>query len=117
MRSTPSVLALIAMFFLPCSSVMASGLNPYSHCGTERWHIKTLDDQGVNHISQVASSTTIEALRKLPVPAGFSKNNDATRYAPVEDTKYAVSARLIGLKKRRIVTFTLSSPIRPPETR
>jgi hypothetical protein len=74
-------------------------LNPLSHCGTERWHIKTLDDPGVNHIVQTPVSTTVTALRALAVPAGYSRNNDTARYAPVEFNKYTVTARIMGFKE------------------
>jgi hypothetical protein len=77
----------------------AAALNPLSHCGTERWHIKTVDDPGVNHIDQIPQITTVAKLRQLAVPSGFSKSNDTTRYVPVEKTKYTVRARVVGFKE------------------
>ena len=74
-------------------------LNPVSRCGTERWHIKTLDDPGVNHIGQVPKTATIAALRALPVPSIYSRTNDASRYAPPEQTKYTVTAAVMGFKE------------------
>lgn len=74
-------------------------LNPLTHCGTERWHIKTVDDPGVNHIVQTPKTATVAQLRQLNVPAGYSKNNDSTRYAPVEKMKYTVRARVLGFKE------------------
>jgi hypothetical protein len=76
-----------------------AALNPLSHCGTERWHIKTLDDTGVNHITQTPATSTVGALRTLSVPSGYSKSNDTSRYAPEEFTKYTVTARIVGFKE------------------
>jgi len=73
--------------------------NPLSHCGTERWRIKTLDDAGVKHINNIPQPLTVDALRQLPVPSNFSSRNDITRYAPVENTEYTVRAALLGFKE------------------
>jgi len=97
-----TALALAALVFCAIfSGAMrpASALNPLSHCGTERWHIKTLDDAGVNSINATPISTTIAQMRALPVPSGFSKSNDVSRYAPVEKSEYTFQARLIGFKE------------------
>jgi len=93
-------LVLIVSSFRAVAPVIATvSLNPVTHCGTERWHIKTLDDPGVNHIEQVAKSATIAALRALPIPGGYSRTNDASRYAPPEQTKFTVTAAVMGFKE------------------
>jgi hypothetical protein len=96
--ATLAALALGLPFAVKPVPALAT-LNPVSHCGTERWHIKTLDDSGVNHVTQTPAATTVGAMRALAVPAGYSQNNDTSRYAPVEFTKYTVTARILGFKE------------------
>lgn len=91
-----------ALMMLPLASspsARAQTLNPYSHCGTERWHIKTLDDSDASKITDPPTTGTVEGLRALSVPSGYSSRNDTHRYPPTEDTKYAVSAILVGFKQ------------------
>jgi hypothetical protein len=73
--------------------------NPLSHCGTERWHIKTLDDSQATLINGTPIASTIAQMRALAVPSGFNKNNDASRYTPVEETEYTIQAKLVGFKE------------------
>jgi len=93
------VLAVVLSAVVAPMPATAAALNPLSHCGTERWYIKTVDDPGVNHIEQIPHVTTVAGLRQLAVQSGFSKTNDTTRYAPVEKTKYTVRARVVGFKE------------------
>lgn len=55
---------------------------------------------------------TVDQLRALAVPSGFNKNNDASRYVPVEETEYVVQAILVGFKEEsdRDLHVVLASP-------
>ncbi len=96
----------------------ASALNPLSHCGTERWHIKTLDDADASLIKNTPQTATVDQLRALPVPGGFDKNNDTHRYVPVEETKYTVQALLVGFKEEadRDLHVVLADPANTADT-
>jgi len=95
-----SLAAILALTLItPASAAPKSKLNPLSHCGTERWHIKTLDDADATLIKATAQVATVDQLRGLPVPGGFDKNNDTHRYVPVEETEYTVQALLVGFKE------------------
>ncbi len=69
------------------------------HCGTERWHIKTLDDIYVPTINFTPQLVDVDYLRNIPVPAGYSSSNDTSRYAPWETQVYTVRAVLLDWKK------------------
>lgn len=94
-----SALAMVSTAALAGPAPARAALNPLSHCGTERWHIKTVDDPGVNHIVQTPKAATVAQLRQLSVPGVYSRSNDTTRYAPVEQMKYTVRARVVGFKE------------------
>ena len=94
------LMAALLMCVTPAQSqVTAAAYAPLSHCGTERWHIKTLDDAGVNHISNTPKTATISAMNALAVPAGFNANNDTSRYTPVEFEKFTIDALVTGFKE------------------
>ena len=90
------LVALSLLTSMPALPAMAVQLKPLSQCGSERWNTKTLNDPNARDVNQTAKATTIAALVGLPVPSGYSANNDATRYAPTEDTVYTVRALLVG---------------------
>jgi hypothetical protein len=94
-----SLVVLVAISLLMPASVSPAKLNPLSHCGTERWNTKTLDDPDANQVSTAAKSATIDSLVSLPVPSGYSANNDTHRYTPTEDNLYTVRAWLVGFKE------------------
>jgi len=54
-------------------------------------------DAGAASVNRTPQSITVDALRALPVPAGYDKYNDATRYAP-ERQIYTVQAQVLGWK-------------------
>jgi len=114
MKNAFMIVVLLAAWY-PCATPLRAlaALNPLTHCGTERWHIKTLDDAGVNHIHQTAKKTTISALRALTVPSGFSRTNDISRYAPPERNKYTVTALVMGFKQEADRDFhvVLADPV------
>lgn len=98
----------------------ASGatLAPYSHCGTERWHIKTLDDADVPYVHMNPQSTTIADLRASDAPADFSVKNDTHRYDPREMQVYRVRALLVGWKQEtdRDLHIVIADPAHPAQT-
>lgn len=95
-----------------------SALNPLSHCGTERWHIKTLDDADAIKIKATPQIASVDQMRVLSVPNGFDKNNDSSRYVPVEETEYTVSAILVGFKEEsdRDLHIVLADTSNPGDT-
>ncbi|HEV2262136.1 MAG TPA: hypothetical protein VGR69_07625 [Candidatus Rubrimentiphilum sp.] len=99
-------------------SAKTGGLNPLTHCGTERWHIKTLDDADAVKIKAPPQVASVHQMRALPVPSGFDKNNDTSRYVPVEETEYTVSAILVGFKEEsdRDLHIVLADPSSPADT-
>jgi len=68
------------------------------HCGTERWHIKTLDDLYVPTINFTPQLVDVNTLRAIPVPSGYSSSNDTTRYAPWEIQTVRLRAVLLDWK-------------------
>ncbi len=115
-RSAVVLAAMVAFSAAPAQPAVA--LNPLSHCGTERWHIKTLDDAGAAQVSSAPIAATVTQLRAFSVPAAFNKNNDTSRYAPVEKTEYTVSALLVGFKEEadRDLHVVLADPAHPAHT-
>ncbi|HEX5275570.1 MAG TPA: hypothetical protein VFW34_09875 [Candidatus Rubrimentiphilum sp.] len=117
MKSRALFLAAIIAFSV-LSGRPAAALNPLSHCGTERWHIKTLDDAGAAQIGSTPIAVTVAQLRGFAVPAAFNKNNDTSRYLPVEKTQYTVAALLVGFKEEadRDLHVVLADPAHPTQT-
>jgi len=68
------------------------------HCGTERWHIKVLDDLYVPTINWTPVLADVDTLRNAPLPSGYSSSNDTTRYAPYETQVYTIRAVLLDWK-------------------
>ena len=62
-------------------------------CGTERWEIKTLSDEGRVDVDLTPVPTTLEALAGLPRPVQVSQN---VRSSPIENTTYQIDAYLAG---------------------
>jgi hypothetical protein len=98
-RIVAGVLAAAIVLAPVYAHSVPSKLNPLSHCGTERWHIKTLDDADASKIKATPKMATLDQLRALAVPAGYDKNNDSSRYVPVEETEYTIQAVLAGFKE------------------
>jgi len=115
MQTKPLAVTLALLVVIPAAGVpppAVATLNPLTHCGTERWHLKTLDDPGVNHIANVPKKTTVAAMVHLPVPPGYSRTNDTTRYMPVEETKYTLTARAVGFAEEadRDIHLVIADP-------
>ncbi len=68
-----------------------------THCGTERWAIKTLTDaQSAAVINSTPEQSSVSALVALPAP---SKLPQSARIAPTETQQFTVQALLIGWKE------------------
>jgi hypothetical protein len=65
------------------------------HCGTERWAVKTLSEEGVNCIDFTPKQTTIAWLVSQAAPGRLS---DDSRSGPVECQIWQLTGRLVGFK-------------------
>jgi hypothetical protein len=81
----------------PAPKRAATGSACGTHCGTERWAIKTLTDaQSAAVINATPQQSSVSALVALPAP---SKLPQSTRIAPTETQQFKVEALLIGWKE------------------
>ncbi len=71
-----------------CSAPSTTYKNNGSGCGTERWPVKTANDQDVNSVNPVPQVSTIAQLIALPIPANQSAT--CNRNAPTEDTIFTI---------------------------
>lgn len=67
-----------------------------THCGVERWDVKTMTDPAAERVNLTPSFATVEQLAALPVPAEFTR--DAARL-PSEFQTYTVKATLVEFKE------------------
>jgi hypothetical protein len=75
----------------------ATGAACGTHCGTERWAIKTLtDSQSARVINSTPTQSSVGALVALPAPR---KLPQSARVAPTETQQFTVQAVLIGWKE------------------
>src|SRR4029077_16295726 len=86
-----------------------------THCGTERWPVKTLTDADVAHVSFTPVGTTVAHLRSLAVPGSRPAH---ARVAPPEVTIFRISAVLIGWKLEgdRDMPLVIADPAEPTRT-
>lgn len=78
-----------------------------SHCGTERWSVKTLSDSDAEQVDLNLSHriiTTVHLLVSLAAPKSRPENG---RLVPTETTVYGVQGRLIGFKLEKDRDFHL----------
>ncbi len=68
------------------------------HCGTERWHVKTLDDPQASQVNRTPLLTTVDTLVHAAVPSGLSSSSDNIRFAPWELQTVKVRATFVGWK-------------------
>jgi len=86
-----TAIALSAGVFAARLSAQTCG----THCGTERWPVKTLTDADRAHVNLTPAPTTVAQLLSLPAPAQRPAN---ARVAPTEETTFQIDAVLIGWK-------------------
>ena len=111
-RRSPLFLVPIALTIaLPLPGQATCG----THCGTERWPVKTLTDLDVAHVSFTPVGSTVAHLRGLAAPA--TRPADA-RVAPTELTTFRISAVLIGWKLEgdRDMHLVIADPAQPTRT-
>jgi hypothetical protein len=72
-----------------------------SHCGTERWHVKTLSDPQASQVDRSIHMTTVDQLIHAPVPkppSGSLAKADNIRFAPWELEAVQMRATIVGWK-------------------
>jgi len=87
-----------------------------THCGTERWPVKTLTDADVSHVSPTPVATTVAHLRGLTTPAIRPDNG---RVPPAELTTFRIHGLLIGWKLEsndRDMHLVIADPAHPTRT-
>ncbi len=86
-----------------------------SHCGTERWPVKTLTDADRARVNFTPATATVAQLLNLPAPAQRPAN---ARVAPTEETTFQVHGVLIGwkLERDRDLHLVSADPSAPTQT-
>jgi hypothetical protein len=86
-----------------------------THCGTERWPVKTLTDADRASVNLTPTTTTVANLLSLVPPASLPAN---ARVAPTERTTFRVQAVLIGWKLEgdRDMHLVIADPGAPTQT-
>jgi hypothetical protein len=72
-----------------------------SHCGTERWHVKTLSDPQASQVDRSIHMTTVDELIHAAVPkppSGSLAKADNIRFAPWELKAVQIRATIVGWK-------------------
>ncbi len=84
-------------------------------CGTERWAVKTLSDEGVGCVDFRPKPTTISWLVSQPIPERVS---DGSRANPAECQVWQVTGKLVEFKKEDDGDFhiVLEDPTLPKTT-
>ena len=100
MRTCQTSLFTVAIFFAIVQSASA--------CGTERWAVKTLTDDGVGDINHTPESASVTELGQKDPPSQESLHQDGdSRFGPVETTTYRVKALLLGYRSEDDEDFHL----------
>jgi hypothetical protein len=97
-----------------------------THCGTERWHVKTMSDPYASQVNRNVQVTTVDTLIHAAVPTGLSASSDNVRFAPWELKAVQVRGKITGWKTEtdndyHIVISDMTHPtetmiIEPPST-
>ena len=75
----------------------SSGSSCGTHCGTERWGIKTLTDSGSAAVTAATpTSSTVSKLTSEQAPAHLPQSS---RVAPIENQQFTIQAVLIAWKE------------------
>src|SRR5262249_26322524 len=85
-----------------------------THCGTERWRVKTVSDDDSDKVSTTSEPAKVEDLVREPAPASLPQNGRL----PIEKKQVQVDALLIGRKVESDKDFHLviASPEDPSQT-
>jgi len=86
-----------------------------THCGTERWPVKTMTDADRGKISFIPAITTVSQLRNLDAPP---QRPDSARVSPTELTTFQIHAVLIGwkLEADQDMHLVIADPADPTRT-
>ena len=97
-----------------------------NHCGTERWHVKTMSDPFASQVNRNVQVTTVDTLWNAQVPAGMTAHSDNVRFAPWELQAVQIRATIVGWKIEadndfHIVVADLNTPsetmiVEPPSS-
>src|SRR5580700_10538752 len=89
---------LAVYFALVLTSIpLANGQTCCTHCGTERWAIKTLSDSGsATPAAATPTSTSVSALASKTAPDELPAKS---RVPPIENQQFTVTALLIAWKE------------------
>jgi hypothetical protein len=100
-----------------------------SHCGTERWHVKTMSDPQASQVDRNVRMTTVDELIHAAVPkppSGTLAKADNIRFAPWELRAVQIRATIVGWKTENdndyhIVVADLNKPketmiVEPPSS-
>jgi len=112
-RQVVAVAAFAALAAMPVSRATAQQCG--THCGTERWAVKSLSDADQGAVSLTPVEETVSALRALTRPQSLPTNG---RVGPVELTTYTVHAVLLGwvLEDDRDMHLVIANPADTSET-
>lgn len=144
MRNLPTLLALLTLALVACSSPSSLPLSPPAdttatsaavaptatptsgaaspvasqvgvHCGTERWPVKTLSDPDAAHVDFNPVNTTVTKLRSTLAPSSLPQSS---RIAPTELTVFSVTAQLLDFKleEDRDIHLVIADPSDPSAT-
>lgn len=86
-----------------------------THCGVERWKVKTLTDPNHAQVNFTAKATSVFWLVRRDTPSQLPEED---RLAPIETQVFSVKARLVGFKKEddRDIHIVLADLDNPAET-
>lgn len=114
------LIAALAAFLLiaglPAGPLPASAHASAPACGKERELVKVLEDADAPSIAFTPRTSSVEAIRNLPVPAGYDRNSE--RRYEAEKHVLQVRAQLIGWKYEDDEDFhiVIAQPGHPDET-
>ena len=106
-----------------------SGSSCGNHCGSERWHVKTMSDPQATSVNKTIKVVTVDTLIHAPVPvpaSGSLAKADNVRFGPWELQAVQIRATIVGWKTENdndfhIVVADLKNPsetmiVEPPSS-
>ncbi|HTD35729.1 MAG TPA: hypothetical protein VK665_18920 [Candidatus Elarobacter sp.] len=85
----------LALSFIPSGSGTGVAATCGVHCGTERWHVKTLSDASASQVTLEPKTTTVANLVSIAPPAQLGEDERD----PTEMQAVTVNAQLVGYKE------------------
>lgn len=107
-----AALGLVSLLILPTA---LQGQACGTHCGSERWKVKTFTDLDTGKVNLTPVQETVHHLRTLTRPTSLPTTR---RKGPVELTTYQVNAVLVGWKLETDQDFhvVIAEPGHPKQT-